>query len=87
MAENWDYLRLLSDFVKKQMVILGPSIALAKARKIGTLSVADDGQVTTITGDPQASLEMLLNEYMNLSGKVAQNVLHSLLEKYPSIRK
>lgn len=87
MAETSDYQSLLSDLVKKQMVMLGPSVALAKARKISALTVDDSGQVTAIAGEPQAALKQLASEYMNLSGQIAQTTLESLLEKYPEIKK
>lgn len=81
-----DYQGLLSDLVKKQMVMLGPSVAVLKARKVVALTVADDGQVTAISGDPHAALNQLVTEYMNLSGQIAQTTLQSLLEKYPEIK-
>ena len=34
MQPNTDYKKLLSEVIQKQMVILGPSIALAKARNV-----------------------------------------------------
>ena len=86
MSELQDYQALLSDLVKKQMIMLGPAVALSRARKVGYLTVAEDGQVTAITGDPQKALSELATEYMNLSGQIAQTTLKSLLEKYPGIK-
>lgn len=86
MSTQEDYLALLTDLVKKQMVMLGPGIALAKARKVGSLTVAEDGQVTAISGDAQAALNQLATEFMNLSGQIANATLKSLLEKYPGIK-
>ncbi len=81
-----DYQGLLSDLVKKQMVMLGPSIALSKARKISALTVSEDGQVTAIAGDPQQALNELVRQYMDLSGQIAKATLDSLLEKYPDVK-
>lgn len=81
-----DYLSLLTDLVKKQMVMLGPNVAISKARKVASLTVSADGQVTAINGDPQLALDALAKEYMNLSGQIAQATLASLLEKYPGIK-
>lgn len=81
-----DYQGLLSDLVKKQMVMLGPGIAISKARKIGSLTVAEDGQVTAISGDPQQALNDLVRQYMDLSGQIAKATLDSLLEKYPDVK-
>lgn len=81
-----DYQGLLSDLIKKQMVMLGPGIALSKARKISALTVSGDGQVTAITGDPQQALNDLVRQYMDLSGQIAKATLDSLLEKYPDVK-
>lgn len=87
MASQEDYQSLLSDLVKKQMVMLGPGVALSKARKVSELTVSEEGQVLAIAGDPQKALNDLANEYMSLSGQIAQTTLNSLLEKYPGIKK
>lgn len=86
MAISEDYQALLSDLVKKQMVMLGPGVALLHARRVTALTLNGDGQVTAISGDPQAALEELANTYMDLSGQIAQATLASLLEKYPAIK-
>ena len=65
------------------MVILGPNIALDKARAVAGLSVADDGSLRQITGDPQMILKALLKEYSALSGQVTEQTLKDLLAKYP----
>lgn len=81
-----DYQGLLTDLVKKQMVMLGPNVALSKARNVTAITVDAQGQVTAISGDPQSALNQLVQEYMNLSGQIAQATLRSLLEKYPEIK-
>lgn len=86
MTTNEDYQALLSDLIKKQMVMLGPTVAVSKARKVSALTVTDDGSVTAIAGDAQAALRLLASEYMGLSGQIAQTTLTSLLEKYPEIK-
>lgn len=85
MSTQQDYQSLLTDLIKKQMVMLGPSVALSKAKKVSSLQVLEDGQVTAINGDPQQALNALANEYMQLSGEIANATLKSLLEKYPGI--
>ena len=86
MSDDSDYKNLLTDLIKKQMVMLGPSVALSKARKVIGLTVDDSGQVSAISGDPQEALKALAGEYMALSGQIAQMTLDSLLEKYPGIK-
>lgn len=81
-----DYRKMLTDLIQKQMIVLGPNIALDKARKVAGVSVADNGEVQQISGDPQMVLKGVANEYMNLSGQIAQMTLNTLLEKYPSLK-
>lgn len=81
-----DYKKMLTDLVQKQMIILGPNIALDKARKVPGIKVDDSGAVTEISGDPHLVLKGVANEYLNLSGQIAQMTLNILLEKYPNIK-
>ncbi len=66
--------------------MLGPAVAVSKARKVAALTVTEDGSVSAIGGDAQAALRQLASEYMSLSGQIAQTTLTSLLEKYPEIK-
>lgn len=87
MSDNQeDYKSLLSDLIKKQIVMLGPQVALAKARKTGLISVSGAGTVSEINGAPQEALSRLAEEYMSLSGQIANATIKSLLEKYPQIK-
>lgn len=81
-----DYQSLLTELIKKQMVMVGPGVALSKARKVTSLKISDSGEVTAIEGDPQSSLKQLASQYMDLSGQIAQTTLELLLEKYPEIK-
>jgi hypothetical protein len=86
MSEQQEYSKMLTDLIQKQMVVLGPNIALDKARKIAGLKISDDGSVLEVSGDPQLVLKGVANEYMMLSGQIAQMTLNSLLEKYPQMK-
>lgn len=86
MPEDSEYKKMLTDLIQKQMVVLGPNIALDKARKVPGVKVSDDGSVLDMDGDPQMVLKGVANEYMNLSGQIAQMTLNSLLEKYPQVK-
>ena len=86
MAEQPEYQKMLTDLIQKQMVVLGPNIALDKARKVPGLKIADDGEVLEISGDQQMVVKGVANEYMALSGQIAQMTLNSLLEKYPQMK-
>lgn len=86
VSETDNYKKMLSDLIKKQMVMLGPNIALDKARNVPGLKVDDSGQVLDMDGDPHLVLKGVANEYMTLSGQIAQMTLNILLEKYPGIQ-
>ena len=86
MSDHEEYKQMLTDLIQKQMVVLGPNIALDKARKAVGLKMADDGTVMDIVGDPQMVLKGVANEYMQLSGQIAQMTLNSLVEKYPTLK-
>lgn len=87
MAENIDqYKSIITDLIKKQSVILGPSVALGTAKKVSGLTIAEDGTVIEISGDPHVVLTVLAQGYMALSGQIAQNTLNSVLEKHPDIK-
>ena len=86
MPEQDDYKKMLTDLIQKQMVVLCPNIALDKARKVPGLKLGDDGSVLEANGDPQMILKGVANEYMSLSGQIAQMTLNSLLEKYPEVK-
>ncbi len=86
MPDQAEYKKMLTDLIQKQMVVLGPNIALDKARKVSGVKVSDDGTVLDMDGDPPMVLKGVANEYMALSGQIAQMTLNSLLEKYPSMK-
>jgi len=62
-----DYKKLLTEAIKKQIIILGPDITLAKARGIKKISVADDGTVTEISGDGEEIIAELVAKFRELS--------------------
>lgn len=86
MKENEQYKQMLTDLIQKQMVVLGPNIALDKARKVYGIKVSDEGAVLELEGDGQMVLKGVANEYMQLSGQIAQMTLNSLVEKYPTLK-
>ena len=58
---------IVKEFIKKQMIVLGPSIALLKLKKIPGLLTGQDGSVQKMEGDSQTILEDLLKEFIPLS--------------------
>ncbi|PIY93363.1 MAG: hypothetical protein COY69_02010 [Candidatus Magasanikbacteria bacterium CG_4_10_14_0_8_um_filter_32_14] len=87
MEDMEQYKSLISEIIAKQSVILGPDIAILKARNVGSLKLSNDGKVTSISGDPEAAIQSLIDEYVNLSGLIVKNALGSIFAKYPSLKR
>lgn len=82
-----DYKQMLTEIIKKQVVILGPQIAILKARNVPGLKVSDDGEVTEVSDSEQVVLQKLIDTYVALSGEIVKNAVNSIFEKYPSIKR
>ncbi|OGH88510.1 MAG: hypothetical protein A3J93_04580 [Candidatus Magasanikbacteria bacterium RIFOXYC2_FULL_42_28] len=86
MPNQTDYVSLINEIIAKQAVILGPDIALLKAKNVQGLKLSD-GKVVEIVGDAEKAIESLVDEYVNLSGLIVKNALSSIFAKYPEINK
>lgn len=86
MDNKAEYLALISEIIGKQSVILGPEIAILKARNVKGLSIDSKGALTDIEGDPAQVLKALVDEYVDLSGQIVKIALGSVFQKYPSIK-
>ncbi len=85
MNEKEQYSALISEIIKKQSVILGPEIAILKARSVPGLMVDNDGKVTGVGDNPKDTLQTLVDRYVELSGLIVKNALGSIFAKYPDI--
>lgn len=85
-ADTAQYQQVLTDLIKKQVVMLGPNVALGQARKVPGLTVGEDGTVQGIHGNPQEVLSAVAKQYMDLSGAICQMTLDSIIAKYPGIK-
>ncbi len=81
-----DYKSMLTEIIQKQIVILGPQIAILKARNVPGMKISDDGTVTEVMGSEQETLQKLIDEYVALSGEIVKNAVNSIFQKYPSIK-
>ena len=77
--QGQDYKQLLTAVIKKQIVILGPDITLSKARNVKGLTVAQDGTVTDVQGEPQAVTQALIDQFVQLSGLIVKKTMEPLL--------
>ena len=48
MNEIEQYKAVMSEVIKKQIIIIGPDIAILKARNVKELTVENDGSVTDV---------------------------------------
>ena len=80
---NTDYKKLLTEVIQKQMLILGPSITLVKSRNVKGLTVADDGTVVNMEGQPQELIQGLIDQFVQLSGLIVKKTMEPLLSMYP----
>ena len=83
--QNQEYQKLLTEIIQKQVAILGPAIAVMKAKNIPGLQVGDDGVVSSIEGDPQEIVKKLVDQYVDLSGQIVKNALSTVFAKYPTL--
>lgn len=76
---------MLNEVVAKQAVILGPDIAILKARSVPSIHVSDDGKIIDVDGDPSAAVQELIDSYVSLSGQIVKSAMTSIFSKYPSM--
>ncbi len=86
MAGSEENEKILTEFIQKQMLVLGPNIALDTARKVVGLKLAEDGRAFGISGDFAMVLKALTHEFSGLSQAVTLKILEGLEAKYPQIK-
>lgn len=87
MDTKTQYISLISEIIEKQTVILGPDIAVLKARNVLGLMIDNSGKVVDVKGNPQDVVQQLIDEYVQLSGQIVKGALSSIFTKYPDIKK
>jgi hypothetical protein len=80
--EKQQYISMVSGIIEKQAVILGPAIALNRARNVKEIQFSSAGAVVDISGEPMTVVEKLVDEYVALSGLIVKNTLRGVFEKY-----
>ncbi|MHB1117940.1 MAG: hypothetical protein ACYCZ7_00195 [Minisyncoccota bacterium] len=86
MDQNEQYKAMMAEIIAKQSVILGPDMAIARARKVSEIDISPDGNVTEVRGDHAQALEKLIDTYVELSGQIVKSALGPIFTKYPSIK-
>jgi len=80
MQDSSNTKEILTALIQKQMLILGPNVALGRARRVKDLTVSDDGAVTEIKGDANIASEALVNEFIALTGDVTKTLFAALIK-------
>lgn len=86
MDQTEQYKAVMSEIIAKQSVILGPDMAVLRAKKVSGIEIEDNGVVTGISGDPADALRRLIDTYVELSGQIVKNAIGSIFAKYPEIK-
>ncbi|OGD23556.1 hypothetical protein A2Z10_00700 [Candidatus Azambacteria bacterium RBG_16_47_10] len=73
--------RFITLLVQKHMALLGATAALSRARTIPGLTVAENGDVLHVTGDPAIVNAELENTYASFAGKASRIITHALKER------
>lgn len=81
MPKTQDFKALISEYIKKQMIILGPVVAVEKARKVDKIRVKDDGTVIQIIGEGKEAMAMVESEYESMIGSIAHTVFLRVIDK------
>jgi len=80
-----DYKKIFTELIRKQMVVLGPDITLAKVKNVQGIQINEQGEVVGIQGDPQSILQLLINQFVELSGLIVKKTMESILTTYPGM--
>ena len=86
MNQIEQYKAVMSEIIAKQSVILGPDMAIQRARKVAEIAVGSDGVVTEIKGDASEALKKLIDTYVELSGQIVRSALGPIFTKYPEVK-
>src|SRR6266550_9113756 len=73
------YQKLLTDTIRKQMIILGPQITLLKIHNIPGLTVTEDGTVASLGVKPEETVTRFLEEFRELSAPLVKKTMQPLL--------
>ena len=70
--------KAISELIRRQMVILGPDITMARVKNVLGIQVDANGEVISIDRDPQVVLTDLTNQFVELSGLIVKKTMQVL---------
>ncbi len=86
MNQEEQYKAVISEIIAKQSLILGPEMAIMRAKKIGEIIISPEGKVVEVKGDSSEALKKLIDVYVELSGQIVRNALTPIFVKYPEVK-
>lgn len=85
MVSTQFYKKFITDFVREQMVVLGPNLAVDTANRVEGLEVNPRGQVLQIVGESNLVLQTLVHEFSKLSPQLVNYFIHTHFVRFPEI--
>lgn len=79
------YKQLISEFMRQQMMVLGPNLAVSTANRVSGLEVNSSGSVIVLDKEPPKVLGELVDEFQKLSPILINHLTNLMLVKYPDI--
>ncbi len=86
MNQEEQYKAVISEIIAKQSLILGPEMAIMRAKKIREIIISPEGKVVEVKGDSSDALKKLIDVYVELSGQIVRNALTPIFIKYPEVK-
>ena len=77
---------ILKEFIKKQIIILGPMVTILKARKIPGLLLDESGNISKTEADPGLLLTGILKEFALFSPVTSKFVFDSIISASPDLK-
>lgn len=86
MTQEEQYKAVISEIIAKQSLILGPEMAIMRAKRIEEIIISPEGKVVEVKGDSSEALKKLIDVYVELSGEIVRNALTPIFIKYPEVK-
>ena len=80
-----DFQKLLTDTIRKQMLILGSQVTLTTVHNVPGLTVSDDGTVSAIS-DPQTVITKFVEQFRDLSAPLVKKTMQPLLSSITPVQ-
>ena len=84
-APQINYQNVLSEFIHRQTIILGPHITSAKLSHVKGITIDPKGYLKKIHGDPEKILEEVVAQFKPLSRFLVKDTLEKILSQHQSL--